>query len=169
MQIREIDANSDDEIALVAQRMRDTLIEVEGQETGVALYTLEWLRDRVRWHLDPANSLAIVLLAVDAGDRIIGHTIVRRETGEDGKNFGLVSTTYVIPGARRSGVAQQLLTAGEQWMRQHAIPLAATWTSSTNTRLIGLYARNGYRQAAQHVHEVTGTLMVRLEKTFPAG
>lgn len=168
MQIREIDAGSEAEIDLVAQRMRDTLIEVEGPETGVALYTMDWLRDRVRWHLDPGKALAKVLLAVDAAGQIVGHTIVRRESTEAGVHFGLVSTTYVVPASRRFGIAQQLLTAGEAWMHQHALPVSATWTSSTNTPLIRLYARNGYAQVEQHTHAVTGTLMVKLEKRFDA-
>ncbi len=168
MRIREIDAADDAEIDLVAQRMRDTLIEVEGPETGVALYTMDWLRDRVRWHLDPDKALAKVLLAVDADGQIVGHTIVRRESTEEGAHFGLVSTTYVVPASRRFGIAQRLLEAGEAWMHQHALPVSATWTSSTNTPLIRLYARNGYAQVEQHAHPVTDTLMVKLEKRFDA-
>lgn len=168
MHIREIDPSSDAEIALVAQRMRDTLIEVEGPENGVALYTMDWLRDRVRWHLDPAMALAKVLLAVDDDGQIVGHTIVRRESADDGAVFGLVSTTYVVPASRRFGIAQRLLEAGEAWMHQHALPLSATWTSATNTPLIRLYERNGYAQVEQHAHAVTGTLMVKLEKRFDA-
>lgn len=166
MRIREIDPNSDDEIALVAQRMRDTLIEVEGPANGVALYTMDWLRERVRWHLDPGKALAKVLLAVDEGGQIVGHTIVRRESTDAGAHFGLFSTTYVVPASRRFGIAQRLLEAGEEWMHQHALPVSATWTSSTNTPLIRLYARNGYAQVERHPHPVTGTLMVKLEKRF---
>jgi GNAT superfamily N-acetyltransferase len=164
MPIREIAPDDEGEIDLVAQRMRDTLIEVEGPEVGGAMYSMDWLRDRVRWHLDPSKVLAKVYLALSVAGDIVGHTIVRRETGEAGAHFGLVSTTYVIPASRRDGVAQQLLEAGERWMESLDLPSSSTWTSTTNAKLIGLYEKNGYRQVEQHVHAGTGTLMVRLEK-----
>lgn len=164
MSIREIASDNESEIDLVAQRMRETLIEVEGPEVGGAMYSMDWLRDRLRWHLDPSKSLARVYLAIADDGEIVGHTIVRRETNEAGAPFGLVSTTFVIPAARRSGIAQQLLEAGERWMQARGLPSSSTWTSSTNTKLIRLYIKNGYAEVERHPHPGTGTLMVRLEK-----
>ena len=166
MQIREIAPTAEHEINLVAERMRDTLIEVEGLAVGGNLYSIDWLRARIKWHLDPVTALAKVFLAVWADGQIIGHTIVRRELDAQGAPHGLFSTTYVVPAARRSGVADQLLLTGERWMLDQAFPAAATWTSASNTGLIKLYQKHGYSQVAQHVHEVTGTAMVRLEKYF---
>jgi GNAT superfamily N-acetyltransferase len=161
--IREIDPASESEIGLVAQRMRDTLVEVEGEETGTALYSMQWLRDRVRWHLEE-GVVAKVLLAIDASGEIVGHTIVRREVDEKGEPFGLVSTTYVVPDARRSGVAEELLRAGEKWMQDLSLGSSSTWTSLTNTKLIALYEKHGYAQKEVHTHATTGTRMVRLER-----
>jgi hypothetical protein len=81
------------EIALVAQRMRDTLVEVEGPEVGGSLYSMDWLRERVRWHLNPLEAVARVYLAIDADQQVIGHTIVRKEEDEERGTFGLFSTT----------------------------------------------------------------------------
>lgn len=162
--LREIDPTSDAEIDLVAERMRATLIEVEGEENGIALYSMDWLRERVRWHLDPNQAVAQVLLAEDKDGVILGHTIVRREFEQDGREYGLVSTTYVLPESRRAGVAEALLYAGEEWMRSLGLGICATWTSSTNHKLIRMYEKHGYRQTATHVHETTGTLMVKLER-----
>jgi len=164
--IRAIDPNSVAEIDLVAQRMRATLIEVEGEETGTAVYSMDWLRERVRWHLDSSQVKAQVFLAANAQGDILGHTIVRQEFEENGNSYGLVSTTFVAPDARRSGVADKLLQAGEDWMRSLGLGSCATWTSSTNLKLIRMYVKHGYRQTATHVHETTGTLMVRLERTL---
>ncbi len=164
IQIREIDPNSETEIEVVAQRMRATLIEVEGEATGTALHSMEWLRERVRWHLDSNAVAAKVFLAVDSGGEIVGHTIVRREFDAEGGSYGLVSTTYVVPSARRSGVADELLRTGEHWMRSQSLQSCATWTSLTNSKLIQLYAKHGYTQTATHVHETTGTPMVKLER-----
>lgn len=166
MFIRELDPTAENEIALVAQRMRDTLIEVEGPEAGTALYSMEWLVQRVRWHLDSANTCAKIFLAQDEDGQILGHTIVRREYDDQGLAYGLFSTTYVIPVARKAGVAQELLLSGECWMQTLALPASATWTSSTNHKLIHLYRKHGYAQTMQHVHETTGTVMVKLEKFF---
>jgi GNAT superfamily N-acetyltransferase len=168
MHIREIDPRNDAEIELVAARMRDTLIEVEGHEVGGALYTIEWLRERVRWHLNPQTAIAKIFLAIDADEEIIGHTIVRKEIDEHGNVHGLFSTTYVVPAARKTGTADKLLSSGERWMMEVGLPSAATWTSATNAKLIALYAKRGYVETAQHVHEVTGTVMVKLERNFAA-
>ena len=175
MHIRELDARSGSEIELVAQRMRDTLIEVEGDDVGGALYTMEWLRERVKWHLNPQTASAKIFIATDtntdADEQIIGHTIVRKEVDEDGNVHGLFSTTYVLPAARGAGVADQLLLTGERWMVEIGLPSAATWTSTTNANLIAMYAKHGYIEAGQHMHEVTGTVMVKLEKIIavPSG
>ena len=176
MHIRELDTRSDSEIELVAQRMRDTLIEVEGADVGTTLYSMQWLRERVKWHLNPQTAIAKIFLATDANananantnadEQIIGHTIVRKEIDEHGNVHGLFSTTYVVPAARGTGVADQLLLTGERWMVEIGLPSAATWTSTTNANLIAMYAKYGYIEAGQHMHEVTGTVMVKLEKIF---
>ena len=166
--IRPIDPTSDAEIDLVARRMRLTLIEVEGEVVGAALYTMDWLRERVRWHLDPSLATAQVFLAISPKGEIVGHMIVREESDGEGGSFGLFSTTYVQPESRKDGVANALLLHGEQWMRALDLPSAATWTSATNAKLIGLYAKHGYAITEGHLHEVTGTPMVKLARTFVA-
>jgi GNAT superfamily N-acetyltransferase len=164
--IRPINALDAAEIEWVAQGMRATLIEVEGEAVGTALYDLDWLRDRVRQHLDGRVAAAQVLLAEDAQGRFLGYTIVRREGEAAEASYGLVSTTYVAPPARRQGLADALLQAGEQWMQSRHLPHSATWTSATNTPLIRLYAKHGYVQTATHDHVTTGTPMVRLERAL---
>lgn len=137
-------AEGSEEVELVAARMRDTLIEVLGEDEGSALYTMAWLRDRVLWHLDPACALGEVFVAETAETGIVGHTIVRVEH-EGGRSFGLFSTTYVTPSHRRSGVASALLACGESWMRGRGMQSAATDTSVSNTKLIRLFEVHGYR------------------------
>ena len=153
-------------IDLVAGRMRLTLIEVEGEAVGGSMYSMDWLRERVRWHLDPACCTGQVFLAEVAGGVIAGHTIVRVEHTEPGQRFGLFSTTYVDPVERRRGVADALLQRGEQWFIEQGLREACTWTSVTNTPLIELYARHGYREAERGAHPGTGTMMVRLARAW---
>jgi len=162
--IREIDPSSAAEIEYVARGMRRTLIEVEGEQAGTALYTMDSLQDRVRWHLDPANCTGKVFLAEDSGGRAVGHSIVRIELGDGGRRYGLFSTTYVEPASRKHAVATALLAHGERWMAGHELPEAATWTSATNDKLINLYRKHGYAISAHYTHDATGTPMVRLTK-----
>lgn len=153
-------------IALVAERLRQTLVEVEGEAAGTALFTPGWLRDRVRWHLDPACCTGRVWLAVAPGGEVAGHTIVRVGSDAAGQRFGLFSTSDVAPAWRRQGVAGRLLLQGEAWMREQGLGEASTWTSSTNTPLIRLCARQGYAEAERGTNEHTGTVMVRLARRW---
>ncbi len=157
---------TDDErlIARVAEGMRATLIEVEGEAKGTALYTMDWLRERVRWHLvHPCAS--VLLLRSLSDDSLAGYSIVRRE--QNGSEvFGLVSTTYVWPRWRRQGLAQRLLEAGEAWMCEQQLQRACTWTSESNLPLIALYTRRGYAVQDRHRHESTGTPMICLQRSL---
>lgn len=165
--IRPLDAASEADIELVAQRMRLTLIEVEGELAGGSMYSMDWLRERVRFHLDPSRCRGQVLLAVPAGRHAVaGHCIVRMEPGGPGASpeIGLFSTTYVDPSWRRHGIADALLRAGEGWLVAQGASELCTWTSATNLPLIHLYARHGYTEAERGRHEGTGTMMVRLAR-----
>jgi GNAT superfamily N-acetyltransferase len=161
MPIRPLAADDDDAVALVAARMRATLEEVLGEARGRDMYSLDWLRGRVRWHLDPARAAAGFVLEGDDG-AIVGHTLVREEPGEDGAPVGLFATTYVLPAARRRGAATALLRHGEAWMRRRGLPQAWTYTADRNLPLIGLYQREGY------VITLAVDAMVRLAKPLGA-
>lgn len=141
--VRPVAAESADEIDLVATRMRLTLIEVLGEERGGGMYTMDWLRDRVRFHLDPVRSTGAVFVA-ELDGVVLGHTIVRVDADDDGGRIGLFSTTYVDPVSRRAGVAAALLGEGERWMRAHDLDTSFTYTSTTNDRLIALFGKHGY-------------------------
>lgn len=167
MQIRELNPIEPAEIRLVAERMRDTLVEVEGEERGRHMYTLEWLEARVRWHLDPNNTMAQVLLAIDADGAIVGHTIYRIELAES-EPFGLISTTYVVPSARNAGWAAKLLTCTHDWFIRKGVSLSCTWTSATNTPLIGLYTKFGYEVVDRGPNDITGTTMIKLGRSLVA-
>jgi ribosomal protein S18 acetylase RimI-like enzyme len=162
MRIRALDLAAPAELDWVAQGMRATLIEVEGEVVGTSLYSLDWLRERARWHAEQLELPAAVLLIVDAQNAILGHIIVR----EDPAGEGLISTSYVLPAARRQGLGQALLAAGEDWMLARGLHQACTWTSASNQPLIALYERSGYRRAEQHRHEQTGTWMLALRRSL---
>lgn len=165
MHIRAARASSDHEIDLITSRMRLTLMEVLGDEAGAALYPMDWLRARVRFHLDPQQCLAAVYLAESDAGEIIGQSIVRVEPARPeqparsarsndavptdeasaaDEEYGLMSTIYVVPAARRSGVAEQLVTQVEAWIRAQGLSRAATNTGRHNDKLIRLFEKRGY-------------------------
>lgn len=154
-------ARSDTDIALVAERMRLTLIEVLGYDTGANMYSMDWLRERVRWHLDPAQCTGEVFV-VEVEGVIVGHTVVRLEPGDAGGLTGLFSTIYVIPEARRRGIADVLVQHGEAWFASHQMITMGTSTSETNFRLIMLFEKHGYKI----VLRVPESHMIHLSKTL---
>ena len=152
IEISPLDPAQKDHVELVADRMRETLIEVLGEERGRDMYSMEWLRERVRWHMDPEQCTGQVILAKDrhrekgdeSHDHVFGHTIVRVERDKSGQHYGLFSTTFVIPLLRRIGLASRLLDAGEKWMRDQELERAVTDTSKTNAKVIQLFKDRGY-------------------------
>lgn len=160
--IRPIDRAAPAEIQLVAERMRDTLIEVLGPERGATLYDMDWLVARVRWHIDPDRT-AEVLVADDPGVGLAGHCIVRAESDENGAPIGYFSTTYVVPTHRRRGIAAALITAGERFLLAHGLTTHVTDTDQHNTPLIALFARRGFTVA----YRDTARAMVRLARRAP--
>jgi GNAT superfamily N-acetyltransferase len=164
--IRAIDPRSAAEVDLVASGMRRALVEVEGENTGNALYTMDWLKDRVRWHLDSEKSWGEVFVAENGAGSITGHTIVRVEHDAAGRRYGLFAATFVEPGSRRQAIATCLLDRGEKWMIERALLKAATRTPASNSKLISLYVKHGYAIVERHVHNVTKTPMVKLAKAL---
>ncbi|MBK7963383.1 MAG: hypothetical protein IPK04_20635 [Bdellovibrionales bacterium] len=89
IQIRPLKSDSTDEIELIAMRMRETLIEVLGEEEGGSMYSMAWLKQRGLFHRDPKQSKGQVFLAKNSKDQILGHTIVRIDKDDQGKSIGL--------------------------------------------------------------------------------
>jgi len=142
--VRAINPQSPAEVELVAFRMRQTLVEVLGEEVGGKMYTMDWLVQRLLWHLDPNQCVGQVFLAEDGEGHITGHTIVRIELDEAGREVGLFSTFFVEPGSRNQAIATNLVAQGERWMMNHGMRTAMTYTAETNEKLKGLLLKLGY-------------------------
>lgn len=145
IQIRELDRNSNEEIALVAARMRQTLIEVLGEEKGTALYSMDWLMDRVRWHLDPEQTQAKIFLIETNNGEIAAHAIARVESDEKSVSYGYFSTIFVEPKSRNRGFAKALLYHVESWFSDIGMPKVVYNTAENHAKLIRLSERHGYK------------------------
>lgn len=163
IRIRRIERHDDDVVALVAERMRETLVEVLGAERGTAMYDREWLRDRVRAHLDPARLDGAGFVAGDCGTPD-GHLLARPEV-EDGRPIGMIATVYVAPSARRRGVASALFDAGEAWLRARGLAESAYDTALDNAPMLALLAARGYVETRRDVTKG----MLRLSRRPAAG
>lgn len=141
MKIREIDLHSELEINLVAQRMRQTLVEVLGEEKGGSMYTMDWLIDRVRWHLDPKNTDGRVFLSENPDGKIIGQAIARVDHES---SFGYFSTIFVEPSSRRRGIAADLIKHVEDWFSKKGMPKIIYNTAENHLAVIGLFKSHGY-------------------------
>ncbi|MBS2032162.1 MAG: GNAT family N-acetyltransferase [Deltaproteobacteria bacterium] len=122
IRIREIDRGSSEEVELVASRMRETMVKVLGVERGTTMYSMDWLVQRVRWHLDPENTNGRVFLAEEPSRKIVGHAIARIDPAEAGHAFGYLSTVFVEPRMRNQGVATLFLEHVERWFREMKMP-----------------------------------------------
>lgn len=142
--VRPLNPESRAEIELVASRMRLTLIDVLGEEVGGNMYTMDWLLDRARFHLDPTRCTGQILLAENCDGKVTGHTILRVQDDEEFGQHGLFSTFYVIPECRGQGIATEFVTHGEAWMREQGMSTAMTYTAEDNTRLRNLMEKLGY-------------------------
>jgi len=142
--IRPVRVDTDEEIKLVATRMRATLVEVLDEERGRGMYTMDWLMERVRSHLDGGKFIGQVFVAEANPNDIVGHTIVRVDEDEEGAPTGLFSTFYVVPSARNSGIASRLLKHGEKWMLEQGLGRARTYTHEDNPGLQQLCMAHGY-------------------------
>lgn len=142
--IREINSNSVDEIKLVAGRMRQTLIEVLGEEKGTKLYSMDWLTERVLWHLDPKLTTAKIFLTEDIHGKILGHAISRIETDNSGNHFGYFSTIFVEQNSRGKGIADSLVLHVESWFKQMNMAKIIYNTAENHSKIIRLFGRHGF-------------------------
>jgi GNAT superfamily N-acetyltransferase len=157
MIIREINLNSEVEIDLVAKRMQQTLIEVLGYERGESMYSIDWLRNRVKWHLDQSNTDGRVFLLVNHEQEIIGHAIARVDFGS---SFGYFSTIFIEPKSRKSGLAKMLINHVETWFKEKKMPQVIYNTGTHHIAIINLFESIGYKISLEESE------MVQLSKKF---
>lgn len=144
LRIRNLNPKVKSEIRLVARRMRQTLVEVMGEKQGTDYYTMDWLVQRVKWHLAKAPNQARIFLAEKNG-KIVGHAIARIERGKQGVKFGYFSTIFVESGMRRRGVAKALMNEVESWLIETKLRRVVYNTALDHKAILPLFKKSGYR------------------------
>ena len=157
--IRDLNQSSTDELELVAKRMQLTLIEVLGEEKGKSMYSMEWLVQRVLFHLSDQTT-GKVLVCEDSKGEICGHAIGRLEHDASSDAYGFFSTIFVDSKSRRSGFATALMDALESWFRTLGVKRVVYNTAESNTKLIKLFECDGYAITLRQSE------MVELTKVF---
>ena len=118
-------------------------------------YPMNWPADPRRW-LCSIGSLQAWVAETDLG-AVVGHVALRRVTppnpaGESSTPpTAEVSRLFVVPTARRQGVATWLLRHAQKWATEHGFDLTLEVTNEERSAAIALYERTGWR----HTHTTT--------------
>ena len=85
------------------------------------------------------------LVAVDASDRLVGHSMISCKRDDEGLRFGYFFTRYVEPAHRRQGVGSRLLAEALTWFDEQGWDYLLAHTHATNDAARGLFERHGFR------------------------
>ncbi len=138
--IRALNPNSEEEINLVASRMRLTLIDVLGEDRGGAMYSIDWLVDRVREHISMGDRGRVLL--VEHNGEVVGQAMARLEG-----DCVLFSTVYVQPEHRRKGIAGGLIKAISEWSKEIGVSKIEYNTAKNHINLIKLFQKFNFVKA----------------------
>lgn len=144
LRIRPLDSTSTEEIALIADRMKKTLVDVMGEEKGSSYYPDDFFLERLKWHIDLKDHCE--LLVCELGQQIVAHAIVRVENDEEihHKPFSYFSTIYTAPEWRRRGLARQLIEKVHEWSLKKSLDKITYSTAKNHHGLISLFEEFGY-------------------------
>ena len=97
---------------------------------------------------DPSDDLApprgLLLVAIEKGGEVLGCAGLRLLPGHAAE----VTRVFVVPAARRRGLASRLLDCLEEHARQHQVSVLRLDTRRDLVEARRLYARHGYREVA---------------------
>lgn len=90
---------------------------------------------------------ALVLVADHHGD-VVGYLYAAIESHnwkELRERAGFVHDIFVHERSRECGIADALMNAAFDWMREHRVPRVILWTASANEHARRLFERRGFR------------------------
>ena len=101
------------------------------------------------------------LVAVDRDGHFVGSSIVVLRTDDQGKRFGYYWSRYVLPRARRQGLATRFLVDAENWFRGKGATLAEVHIHTENHALRAVYEKRGYKVTNRGRDDVWSWVVLR--------
>ena len=149
--IRDLDQASEAELDTVVRWCMETVLatipEFEGssEKTRAALpnFTFEQMKAMVRG--DFTRPTHRFLVAVDAANHLVGHSMISRKVDAEGLRFGHFFSRYVLPEHRRKGLGGRLLQEALRWFDAQGWDYLVAHTHATNKPAQALFARAGFR------------------------
>jgi GNAT superfamily N-acetyltransferase len=84
------------------------------------------------------------LIALDDDLQIVGHSIVTLRTGPNGQRVGYFWSRYVVPSARRKGLASRFFEDSMSWFADKEAALAEVHIHVDNKALRSLFTQRGF-------------------------
>ncbi len=125
-------------------------------------------------HLESAAALAAapgLMLGVWQGGQCVACGAVKHLLQEDGQPVGEIKRVFVLPQARRQGLARRLMQHLEQSLCEQGIGWARLETGVHQPEALALYASLGYQRCAAfgaYQANATGVLMLKRLSAAPA-
>lgn len=104
-------------------------------------YPMNWPADPRRW-LSP-DRLLRAWVAEAPGAGIAGHVAIQSVT--EPAALGEVSRLFVVPAARRRGVAEALVRRAADWARARELPLVLNVVDEGRSAAVAFYEAGGWR------------------------
>jgi ribosomal protein S18 acetylase RimI-like enzyme len=102
--------------------------------------------------IDDPESLVLVAVRDEAVRGYVYAGVEPRSWKELRDRAGFIHDVIVDAPSRRAGIADALLDAAIEWLRQKRLPRVILWTASQNEQAQRLFAKKGFRMT---MHEMT--------------
>jgi ribosomal protein S18 acetylase RimI-like enzyme len=155
MTIREIDKNGAEELRIVTERcmlaVLETIPEFEGSEVlarqALPNFSHEQMSAMIARDFTDATKRIMV---VTASDRLVAQALYSRKIDGQGIAYGSFFSAYVVPEARRKGLALRLMEDALNWFAESQVSYAVAQTHVTNQSVLALAERLGFTVNGPH-------------------
>jgi ribosomal protein S18 acetylase RimI-like enzyme len=109
--------------------------------------TVHSIEDEIAWAksaIESADPAMALLVAVDAGEQVLGFVVALPVTDVSGHRHAHVASIAVAPEAEGRGIGTTLLTAAESWCREQGFSDVTLHVYPGNERARQVYERAGF-------------------------
>ena len=111
-------------------------------------YPLQWPTDPAEWL--SSERLVQAWVAELPGIGLAGHVAVVADTSAE------LSRLFVVPQARRRGIAEALVTVAAEWARERRLPLVLEVVDEGRSSAIAFYESHGWELTHTSIADWTG-------------